>query len=456
MDRSSSDSAVQDTARAAHVPWPRPRYAWYVVGVLVVSYAFAILDRIAISLLVQPIKADLGLSDTQIGLLQGAAFGIFYSLFAIPIGFLVDRRSRRWILSTGVALWSLATLACGTARGFASLFLARIGVGVGEASVSPSASSLIADYFPPEKRGRAYGIFMMGSTLGMGLAYLLGAVALDASGAIRTATGALLDGVKDWQIVFFLIGAPGLLLAVLMAATVREPLRRDRAGGDAASSWAPLLALLKSNRLAYFTVIAGTVFNLICIYAQISWHPTLFIRVHRWSASEVSLAFGAAVLPIGILSSITAGWMIDAFSKRGRLDAPLLVMIGHSAILATFGTAVSAVSDARTAYVAFAINTISASWSYAAALAALNQVTPNELRGQITGVYTLVTGLVSMGVGAFAVGFLSDNVFTGPEGVGPSITAVNLTSALVAGVILLAGMPAFREAVRRAGSWTGR
>ena len=155
---------------ADETTWPSPRYAWFVVFLLVLAYAIGVVDRIVIGLLTQPIKADLGLSDTELGVIQGFAFSLFYAMFALPVGLLVDRWKRVPVLWVGVLIWSLATVFCGLAGSFAMLFLARVFVGAGEATTTPASSSVIADYFPPAQRAKAYGVFAMGGSLGIGIA----------------------------------------------------------------------------------------------------------------------------------------------------------------------------------------------------------------------------------------------------------------------------------------------
>lgn len=447
-------ASVSEGVSSSAAPWPSPVRAWYVVGVLAFAYAFAILDRIAIGILVIPIQTDLGLTDTQMGLLQGAAFGVSYSLFAIPLGYLVDRYSRRTLLAAGVFMWSLATLMCAYARDFTSFFIARVFVGIGEASVSPGAASLIADYFPPERRGRAFSVFMLGSTLGIGMAYLLGAVALHLSGFVSGLGWTMLDGMKGWEIVFVLIGVPGMLLTVVLLATVREPVRRERAAVATASTISMKQILVK-NRLAYFAVISGAALIMITVNAQLAWLPTYFIRRYGWTASEVSIAFGVAFLPIGILSSLSAGWMLNWLRKRGRPDAPLLVIAIQALVVMTCGTLMCMSPTAPLAYLGFILVTVPGTWSYVSALAGLNEITPNELRGRVTGLFTLVTGLVSIGGGAFAVGFLSDAFFPGPTGVGTALLVVNLVATVIAAPLVLLAAKEYRATVGRS-VWLGQ
>ncbi len=170
------------------MPWPNPKYAWYVVVVLTLANTVSFIDRQILSLLVEPIRADLGLSDTQISILQGFAFVIFYSVMGLPIARLADSKNRKWVIMIGVTVWSAMTAACGLARSFGMLFLARMGVGVGEATLSPSAHSMMSDYFPPEKLSFPMGVFVAGVTTGMGIALIAGAAVIDAIEAWGTLT----------------------------------------------------------------------------------------------------------------------------------------------------------------------------------------------------------------------------------------------------------------------------
>jgi MFS family permease len=195
-------------------------YGWYVVCVLTLAYVVSFLDRQILALMVEPIKHDLGLTDTQMSLLMGLAFGIFYTLMGVPLGRLADRTSRRALIATGVGVWCLMTASCGLARSFGQLFVARIGVGVGEAALTPAAISMISDYFPRQKRGRAIGFYNMGVSLGAGTAMVLGGVVIS---YVMSAAPVELPGVgelKSWQLVFMLVGLPGLAIVALMS-TIR-------------------------------------------------------------------------------------------------------------------------------------------------------------------------------------------------------------------------------------------
>ena len=438
-------------AEADHGPWPRPAYAWYVVVILLIAYAFAILDRTAIGLLVDPIKSDLKITDSQIGLLQGLAFAICYTTFGIPVGVAVDRWRRVPMLGIGIAVWSAATVACGLARSFTGLFLARVGVGIGEAAVTPGSGSLVADYFPPEKRGRAYGVWMTGASLGTGLASGIAALAITIADGLHAAGVAWAAPLKIWQITFFLIGTPGVLISLLFLLTVREPARRGARVAAAGMSLKPLLKTLGANRGAYIALMGGAVLNVTCIYASIGWMPALFMRVHHWAPAKVGSVFAAIGMPIGVSGALLVGWMMSWLTSRGRKDAPILMAMGHSLTTLCLGTAAVLAPRPEVTLALNAMTAITSNWSYAAAMTGLNQITPNELRGQISALYTLFTGLISMTLGSFLVGYLNDTTFHGPAGVQPSLATVYVGCTTMALVIMFLGRKAYQDAEARAG-----
>lgn len=435
-------------------PWPNPVYAWYVVALLVLSYASGVIDRIVIGLLVQPIKADLGLSDTQIGVIQGLAFALFYSLFTLPIGFLVDRWKRTSVVWGGSFIWSCGTVAGGFSNSFWSLFSSRVVMGAGEATITPGSSSLIADYFPPKRRPRAYGVFAMGGSIGIGIAYFLGGIAIGFADTVRDWFPSLLSGFASWQIVFFIVGFPGLLLALLMAATIREPERRGMLSGRPASfSLLPLWRELSTNRMALVAVMMGSIMNVMIVNAQLAWFPTLFVRVHGMEARDVALSLALVGVPCGILSAITAGWILSWLAQKGRQDGPILVMGMQCVAWVVFGTAKCLAPTPELALIGHAGTSLFATWALTAALTALNQLTPNQLRGQVVSVYTLLTGLVGIAVGAGVVGLLSDYVFNYETGIAPSLALVCFTGGVIGLVLVTLGRAAFRIAVQRAANW---
>ena len=234
----SSDLA-ETAAKTAAPPYPDTGYSWYVVVVLTLAYTVSFIDRQIMALMVEPIRRDLGISDTQMSLLLGLAFAIFYTLLGIPIARLADRYSRRLIIASGITIWCLMTAACGLARNYTQLFAARIGVGVGEAALSPSALSMISDYFPKETRGRAVAFYTMGIAMGVGLAMIIGGQVIALVSAAPPVVLPVLGELYAWQTVFLVVGLPGLLMAVLMK-TVKEPVRREGLKTEAGADHLPL------------------------------------------------------------------------------------------------------------------------------------------------------------------------------------------------------------------------
>ena len=234
-------------------------------------------DRQVITLLVQPIRQDLGINDTQISLLMGFAFAIFYVLMGVPIARLSDRYNRRNIIAAGIFLWSLATAACGLAKNFTHLFLARIGVGVGEATLTPAAYSMIADYFPKEKLGRALGVYSTGVYLGAGVATVAGGAAVKLISQANPVELPLLGTVAPWQMTFMVVGLPGLLLVLVMMLSIREPARKDvNERIDSAAGAVPIrevLAFIWKNRGTFGSIFIGYAFGGMAFYRFLFWMP---------------------------------------------------------------------------------------------------------------------------------------------------------------------------------------
>ncbi len=417
-------------------PWPHRGYAWYVVVMLMLAYGFSIVDRTGLGLLVQQIEGDLHISDSQMGLLQGGAFAIFYGVLGLPLGFLADRVNRRSLIAAGITIWSAATVMCGLATGFVGLFLARVGVGAGEATLGPAGVSMMADYFPPPSRPKAFGIYALGTSFGVGASYLLGGAALSFADDLRRMGPGWLDALAPWKIVFFLIGAPGILVGLIFAVTVREPPRRDRIGVERTLSLKPLFARLAARKAVYGGLIAWIVLNSVSIYALIGWFPTVMVRAHGWTPAQTGAILGVYVVPCGMFSCISGGWSISWLDKWGRADAPILVAVIASAWVAITGIAANLAPTPGMAIFFYCLLSLATNNGGIALLTALNQITPNEMRGQVLALSSMLTGLVSVTVGPFAVGYLSQHVFPQPQGIGEGIATV-LFVAGGAGIIVL-------------------
>jgi MFS family permease len=418
-------------------------YAWYATFVLMLAYTLSYVDRQILSLLVEPIKQDFGVTDTQIGLLQGAAFAIFYTLAGIPMGRWADRGDRRKIIAWGIAFWSVATALCGLTKNYWQLFVARIGVGVGEAALGPAAYSMLADYFPPERRGRALGFYSMGVYLGIGLAMIIGAQVVT---ALADDPPIVVPGIGElgaWHLTFLIVGLPGVLLA-LWAWTLREPPRR---GAGAAAPPVPIrdaLAFLRAHRATFTAHFAGFSLLTLTFNAVVFWMPPYLMRVHGLTAGEFGVTLGLILAIGGAIGIFAGGAFADALRRRGAQDAELWSGIVGALLLWPFGVYAAQAPSPDAALVAFAGFMVFASFPFAAAAAALQNVTPNRLRGQVSAVYLFVVNLAGIGLGSFLTGFVNDHVFGDPARVGDSIAWIVGFAAPLAALVLLAGRRPYR------------
>ncbi|KPF90783.1 MFS transporter [Novosphingobium sp. AAP83] len=431
---------------AAPTTWPRQSYAWYVLSLLTLAYALAILDRVSIALLIEPLQQSLKIDDTQFGLLQGMAFSIVYSMLGLPLGMLSDRRRRVTLLFGGLALWSAATIGCSFATNFQELFIARMLVGVGEAALVPVATSLIADYFTPNIRPKAYGIFVTGSSLGTAAAMAMGGLFLDWSEKLIAGMPGLFGSMQPWQMVFVLCGAPGLLLALVLILTAREPARQGGAIATEPISLRPVMRLFIKRPGAFGLFMLGAVLNLVCVYAIIGWFPALFIRAHGWSAAETGKTLGLVGLPISIFAAVNSGWVMAWLNKRGYTDAPILCAMGCALSMVVFGTAACLAPTGNLALVGYGLNALFLNWNTSAVYTGFAQITPNALRAQVMALQTIASGLVALTAGNFIVGYLSDTVFTSPTGIAQALGTVFFCCGLAAFLILMASRRSFREA----------
>ncbi len=388
-----------------------PAYAWYTVVLLTLAYVLSFVDRYMLGLLVEPIKADLGLSDTQIGLVLGPAFAIFYTTMGLPLGWLADRARRNWIVGVGVLLWSAATATCGLARNFGQLFLARVGVGVGEATLSPCALSMIADSFPEERRGKPVAFYSAALSVGGGLASLAGASVLTWS---KTRPDLSLPGfgaLAAWQFAFLVVAVAGIPLALLML-TLREPARRNALGlaGDAPAGFRVAFAHVKARLPAFGGLASMVCVMTIVAYSQ-GWLPAMFQRTWGWPAERYALWNGIVLLVLGPTTVNGAGWLSDRLYARGHRDAPLLLVLAGLAILVPTAAIAPLLPSGGAAFAMLAVNTIGIAMLSATAPTALLNITPGEIRGQVIALYYIVISLAGLLLGPTTIGLLTDNVF---------------------------------------------
>ena len=400
----------------------RAWYGWFVVGVLCIAGIVSYIDRQVINLLVEPIKADFGINDTQIGLLQGFSFVVFYALLAIPLARLSDRGNRVQVITLGVVCWTFATFSCGLAGSFAVLFAARMFVGVGEATLTPAGYSLIPDYLPKERVALAISLFTGAGFAGSGIAYAFGGALVDFFSQFDQVELPLLGERAVWQLTFLAVSAPSVLVLLLLAF-VREPPRREtvQETGAGGSSFHAVIAHLLAERRLFTGVFFGLTMLAAAGYAVNLWVPTYFMRVHGWSPLEIGSVFGAMVF-VGSTGGVFAGGAVaSAWMRRGRRDAYLLVPIIAAACAIPFGIAYPLMADPLVSLLLLGPMLFLSVVPFGCGTAVLPIISPNRLRAQVVAIYLLIANLLAFTCGPTSVGLLTDYVFRDPVLIGYSL-----------------------------------
>lgn len=438
----------------AEMPYPPRAAAWYATGVFAFLYWLSILDRFIISLMIDPIKRDLGISDMQFGLLHGTAFMFAFAFFGLLAGALADRFNRRWIIFYCVTIWSLASAACGMAHNFWQLLLARLGVGVGEAGLNPAATSMIADFFPRERLTTAMAVFAMGSTIGSGCAYLLGGKIVDWVANMDSIVIPLVGQIHSWQAVFYIVGIPGAFLSLLIF-TVPEPLRRGQDVAqrqmsfwqNAFGAYGNLFKFIRSHRRFFLCHYTGFGIAMIVVVGAGTWYPAHMARTFGWSASQIGLVLGLSLAIPGVIGNLLSGYCVDAMYRRGYRDAQMRWYAGCLIVAIPIGLFAMTSNNPWAFVGALCVFVAMVSALPTCAGAALNIVTPNELRGTGYAFFALVTGTLGAGLGPVFIAGVSDHLFTGGTSIGRAIAALIAVCFPIAAVMLLIGMRAMRESV---------
>ncbi len=440
-------TSVSSESGVVSDPWPRPVLGWSAAVLLTLAMFVSYVDRTILALLIEPIKASLGFSDVQMGLLHGLTFGLVFTLTMAPCGWLADNVNRTRLLGIAVAFWSVMTATCGLATNFAQMFVARMGVAVGEATLGPSAPSLLADYFPPERRTPPLSLYSMGAGAGVAASLLIGGLVASLVGEGRTVSLPLVGQVESWQIIFFTLALPGLFLSLLFFLQ-REPRRRNL--GETKGTLQELKAVLVSRRGIILPHMAGYCLFNVFSFAVLSWLPAFFMRVHGWSIAEVGIRLGTVQLATGICGAFAGGVIARSFWKRGRLDANLLtgaLFLGVMTVPAV-GGALSGNPSASLFLVGLMNFCLLA--PSGPLLGAVQDIVPSPLRGRVTALYYIVLGLVGMTFGPLVIGFINDHVFVYTRGIGKSIALTAIATLPLAAVCL-----AFAARQRTRLDWKG-
>jgi len=392
-------------------------YAYYVLGVLFVMYIFNFLDRQLLAILLQPIKDDLQISDTALGFLTGFAFAVFYTFAGLPLARLADRWVRRSLIAISIAAWSVMTAACGLARGFTDLAIARIGVGIGEAGATPPAHSLLSDYFPPGKRATVLALYACGVPVGSGLGYWLGGWISDTYG---------------WRMAFVLVGLPGVLVALLVRLTVREPVRgasehapvssRQYSLGEVWQFFSGLPSGRRISLAAACIAFAG--------YGLAAWIPAFFIRIHHMTPGQLGLWMSWITALGGVIGSFSGGVIADRWG-RTQPRARVYVSMSGALLAIPFNVASVLLNDHRLALLSFLPATIGATLWFGPATSLVQDLVPPAMRATAAAVFIFILTIIGLGAGPQMIGVLNDWIGT-PDAIRYSLLFVAIIMNLLA------------------------
>jgi MFS family permease len=409
-------------------------------------------------LLMQSIKVDLGLTDTEVSLLVGFAAAAFNAIASLPISRLVDRFSRRLIIGVGLLAAGIGSALTGLAHGFWQIFAARLFGGIGGAGNAPATYSLLADYFPPARLPRAIAFMNFGFTSGIGLALLLGGTLIAALSSMPDSTLPLIGSVRPWQLVFLVMAIPDLILALLMLTTVHEAPRRGRmaagmGSGNRAVPIRSVLAHLWQHRDAFGPMFLGLALNSLAMGGTLAWAAPFYERTYGWGPAQYGILQGFVYLLVAPIGLAFGGWLAEHWARQGRDDANLRVVAVSTAAHLPFAIAYALMPNPYLALAGSSLNTVLVLIGAGPQNAALQTIVPNEMRGQVTALFLFLFSMIGLGIAPTVVALLTDLVFQDESRLRYSIAAVHAVMGPAALIVFLRGLPAYGRAVAQSRSW---
>ena len=447
----STPSAEPTVIEIEEIPYPSAPRAWWTVTAMFAASVASVLDRGILTLVVDPVRHDLGISDVQISLLLGLAFGLFYAVVGIPLGLFADRISRRKLLIIGIAIWSAATFCGGLSASFGQLFTSRLLVGLGEAALAPCAVSLIGDMFPPNKRGRPISIYLLGQSFAGGLSVMLTGKILAAVPAGKFAWIGLLDGLAPWRVAFLFAGLTGIPV-VIMLMTFREPMRRGIVLVADRASFGTVLRYLGQNRAVFLPLYAGFAMLVMHVYSVAAWSATYLMRQFALAPAQVGSWQGTVTMVVGTLGALTAGIAVDMVSKRGPTGGKLLFLIASalmmtpSALMSFMPTPMAAIGSL--AFIGFFMPMIGTGM-----VTTVQEMVPGNMRGVSISLFGLFNTITGQTLGPFLVATIAEDYFGGKTHLGPAMTIVGLPAIFAAALLYFLAFLGYRRLIRRPGEF---
>lgn len=440
---------------ADHIKRSGEVYAWFVVVVLSLASIVSYIDRQVINLLVEPIKASLNVSDTQISLLQGFSFAIFYAVLALPIARLADTGKRTRLINLGVITWTLATFSCGLAVGFWTLFLARVFVGAGEATLTPSSYSIIGDYFSKDRLPLAISLFVGASFLGSGVALIVGAYVIGAVESFGFVNMPLVGALEPWQLIFMLVSLPSVLILFLMRF-VKEPPRSNDGKSPEEPSYRQVFAHITSNYRVYIAIFAGFTLMASAIFGIGAWAPSFFIRTYGWSPSEIGTVLGVLTTICSTSGVLFGGWLSSYLTRVGVGGANFLVSIGAALVCIPLAIAFPLQSQAEISLTFLAPVLFFGAMPFGAGTSTLPQIAPNRMRAQVVAIYLLFANLFGFTVGPTIIALITDRVFGDPLMIRYSLAIVIPLLLMCGAIIVASGIRQYKALLNDQNIYTSR
>ena len=427
--------------------WPKPIYAWFFTSILLFAYIISFIDRQMINYLVVPIKEDMGLTDFEISFIQGWGFVLAYIIFSIPFGRIVDKVNRVRVLIGGIIIWSVATAACGFSKNSWQLVLSRSGVGAGEAALTPASWSIISDLFPVEKRSFPMSIYLMGPYIGQGLSLLFGAQILRIYNEPVTLFESII--VQPWQIIFLIIAIPGVILGLLMFA-LKDPVRKEvlvSEKEEGKDSIKEVFAYVINNIGAYMPLLIGSAFIVVLLYGVQSWVPTFLHRIHGWEHTRIGDQYGLVALFAGSLGVIS-GPMVEKYLTKLNFNAATIIVCIITAVALTIIGPITFLSlSSDIVLIGIFITSFFITLPLALFATSLQNITPNQYRGVVSGLYVFTVNITGYGLGPMVVAFFTDKVFKNEMAIDLSMAAMFLICGPISFFIFYLGRKPFAKAL---------
>jgi len=449
----SGEAAAPGTSgqlAAGEEPYPSAARSYYIIFVLAIVVMFTILDRQVLALMIEPIKADFGISDTQAALLMGAAFSLTYAVAGLPIARIADVANRRNIIALCLASWSAATMAGGIAQNYAQLFAARLGIGIGEAGYAPATWSLVTDSFPRERVAFATGTIAIGGHLGNGLALIIGGSALALVAAFPPVPLPLIGELRPWQWAFIIVGFPGLLWT-LMVMTLREPKRRGVGAADRKSiPIATVARYLASDWRAYSAIIGGMAMKFLMSLGTSQWMPTLFRREFDWDLTRIGLIQGCVILAVGPIGLVLGGKLSERWNRMGMRDADLRIVFYTILISLPVSIIFPLLPDPYVMLVLYGVVIFVSSLGIGPATAAFQLITPNRMRAQVSALYMFCMNVIAFAMGPLIIALFTDYLFKDPQDLNYSLSLTAAALGPIAVLLVWQGMKPYARSYERA------